>query len=216
MCAQPLNHPAGDDRDPLIREEADRQEALAKKHELEARRERDLTAGEDTKEELRNEDPLTGEPGSHPVATGAGAAIGGAAAGAAAGMLGGPVGTTVGAIVGGVAGGLAGKAIGEQVDPTVEDTYWREEFRNREYVSEGEDYETFQPAYQYGWESRQDLADRGWDEVEPQLERNWPQRQGNSNLTWDRARHATRDAWVRIDEEYPRQEGSDSPRPNPR
>ncbi len=35
----------------------------------------------------RNEDPLTGEAGSHPVGTGLGAAVGGAAAGALAGSL---------------------------------------------------------------------------------------------------------------------------------
>ena len=39
-----------------------------------------------------NRDPITGEPGSHPVSTGAGAVVGGAA-GAAAGSVAGPVGT---------------------------------------------------------------------------------------------------------------------------
>lgn len=212
MAARPINNPQGDNwnrpnagLDPISPENEIRTDA-AEAGDIEA---------DETRAELRNEDPLTGEAGAHPVATGAGAAIGGAAAGAAAGMLGGPVGTAVGAIVGGVAGGLAGKAIGEQIDPTVEDSYWRDEYRNRDYVSEGEDYDTYQPAYRYGWESRQDLSDRNWDEIEPQLERGWPQRQGNSNLTWDRARHAAQDAWHRIDEQYPR-ENLDEPRPNPR
>ena len=39
-----------------------------------------------------NRDPLTNEPGAHPVGTGVGAMMAGAAAGAAAGALGGPVG----------------------------------------------------------------------------------------------------------------------------
>ena len=34
-----------------------------------------------------NRDPITNEPGAHPVGTGVGAALGGAAAGAAAGVL---------------------------------------------------------------------------------------------------------------------------------
>lgn len=38
-----------------------------------------------------NRDPITDEPGAHPVGTGIGAALGGAAAGAAAGAFGGPV-----------------------------------------------------------------------------------------------------------------------------
>ncbi len=65
-----------------------------------------------------NRDPITGEPGSHPVGTGLGAAAGGAAAGAAVGTVAGPVGTGIGAAVGAVAGGLAGKAAGEHFNPT--------------------------------------------------------------------------------------------------
>ena len=43
-----------------------------------------------------NRDPITDEPGSHPVGTGVGA-TGGAVAGAAAGAIGGPIGMAVGA-----------------------------------------------------------------------------------------------------------------------
>ena len=70
-----------------------------------------------------NRDPITGEPGAHPVGTGLGTAAGGAAAGAAAGLAAGPVGAAVGAVVGGVAGGLAGKGIAESINPTVEEAY---------------------------------------------------------------------------------------------
>src|SRR5688572_33242588 len=87
-----------------------------------------------------NPDPITGEPGAHPIGTGLGAAAGGAAAGAAAGAVGGPVGAAVGAIVGGVAGGLAGKGIAEQIDPTAEDAYWRDEYRNRDYYDDSTTY----------------------------------------------------------------------------
>ncbi|MBX9580400.1 MAG: hypothetical protein K2X87_08840, partial [Gemmataceae bacterium] len=71
----------------------------------------------------RNPDPLTDQPGSHPIETGVGAVIGGAASGLAVGTLtGGPVGAVIGAIVGGAAaGGLAGKGVGELIDPTTED-----------------------------------------------------------------------------------------------
>src|SRR5690606_26540540 len=37
--------------------------------------------------------------------------------------------------------------------PTEEHEYWRNEYKNREYVEEGAEYETYAPAYQYGWES---------------------------------------------------------------
>ena len=75
----------------------------------------------------RNPDPVTDQPGSHPVETGIGAILGGVASGLAVGMVGGPVGAVIGGIVGGAAaGGLAGKGVGELVDPTTEDNWLRE------------------------------------------------------------------------------------------
>jgi len=83
-----------------------------------------------------NEDPITGEPASHPVGTGVGA-LGGAAAGAAVGVaVGGPVGAMIGAAVGGVAGGFAGKEVAESVNPTEEEAHWRENFGNRPYAAD--------------------------------------------------------------------------------
>lgn len=145
-----------------------------------------------------NPDPISGEPGSHPVGTGVGAAVAGAAAGAAGGAIGGPVGTVIGAAAGAVAGGYAGKAVEESFDPTAEDAYWREEYRNRSYVDQGADYDAYRPAYQYGWESRNAYGDRRFEDVETDLERDWMARRGDSNLTWDRAKLAVRDAWNRL------------------
>ena len=73
-----------------------------------------------------NQDPITGEPGSHPVGTGVGAVAGGAAGaaagaatGAAVGTAGaGPIGTGIGAAVGAIVGGLAGKGTAEGLNPT--------------------------------------------------------------------------------------------------
>jgi uncharacterized protein (TIGR02271 family) len=64
-----------------------------------------------------NRDPITQEPGAHPVGTATGAAAGGVA-GAAAGSVAGPVGTGVGAAAGAVIGGLGGKAVAESFNPT--------------------------------------------------------------------------------------------------
>ena len=65
-------------------------------------------------------DPITGEPGSHPVATAAGAAVV-CAAGAALGSAVGPLGTAIGGVAGAIAGGLTGSAVAETMDPTVKD-----------------------------------------------------------------------------------------------
>src|SRR4051794_28124040 len=118
-------------------------------------RRRDETTGGDA-----NRDPISGEPGAHPVGTGLGAAAGGAAAGAAGGAMAGPVGAAVGAVVGAVAGGLAGKEVAESIDPTVEDAYWRENYASRPYYDQGMTYDDYGPAYRYGWESRGQHAGR--------------------------------------------------------
>lgn len=55
-------------------------------------------------------DPITGEPGAHPVGVGVGALSAGVA-GAAIGSIGGPIGVLIGAAIGAVAGGLAGKEV---------------------------------------------------------------------------------------------------------
>jgi len=156
----------------------------------------------ETKEELRNEDPITGEPGAHPVGSGLGAAAGGAAAGAAGGAVGGPVGAAVGAVIGGVAGGLAGKAVAENVDPTIESAYWQENYRDQDYVNDNDEYTQYEPAYRYGYESRARHDNSDFAAVEPQLEKEWDQYRGESSLEWSRARQATADAWKRADAEY--------------
>lgn len=144
-----------------------------------------------------NPDPLTGEPGAHPVGTGVGAATGGTVGAVIGGAVGGPLGAMVGAAVGGVAGGLAGKGISESVNPTEEDAFWRDHYTTRPYAA-GRSYEDLQPAYRYGWEARTRHEDRNWNDVEADLGREWNERHG-SRLSWDHARNATQDAWNRVD-----------------
>jgi hypothetical protein len=141
------------------------------------------------------------ESDAHPVGVGVGAATG-AATGAAVGSAGGPVGTAVGSVVGGVAGGMAGKGVAEAINPRFEDEYWRETYAVRNYVREGEDYETFAPAYRYGWESFGLYPRRRFDEVESELRRGWERSEWSAALAWDRAREAARDAWRRVEQAF--------------
>ena len=145
-----------------------------------------------------NRDPISGEPGAHPVGVGLGAA-GAGAAGAAIGMAAGPIGAAVGAVVGAVAGGLAGKGVAEAIDPTAEHSYWEKNYHTRPYVEQGTSYEEYRPAYQYGLDARTQHAGKTFDIVEPDLKSNWESVRGNSRLGWDKARGATRDAWDRIE-----------------
>lgn len=147
-----------------------------------------------------NRDPLTGEPGSHPVGTGIGAA-GGAAAGAAVGAaVGGPVGAVVGGAVGAIAGGASGHAAGEALDPTVEAAYWRGNYNKRPYYRSGKEYSEYEPAYRYGWESasRPEYRNRKWNDVEGDLQRGWDMAKGGTQQGWYDVKDATRDAWSRV------------------
>jgi hypothetical protein len=143
-----------------------------------------------------NRDPITGSPGSHPVGTGVGAAGGGAAGVAVGAALGGPLGALVGGALGAIAGGAAGHATAEAVDPTAEEAYWRSNYRNRSYVGDDADYDTYAPAYRYGVESRNKYRDRDWDDkLETELRSDWSTR--DTDLDWDTARPAVQDSWQR-------------------
>lgn len=145
-----------------------------------------------------NPDPITGEAGAHPVGTGLGAAGAGAAGAAIGGALGGPIGAVVGAAIGGVGGGLAGKGVAEMIDPTQEEAYWRDNYRSRDYVEAGLDYDVYDPAYRYGWEAYGRYPDRTYEDIEPELRKDWDTYRGNRTvLEWDRATYASRDAWDR-------------------
>lgn len=147
----------------------------------------------------------------HPAAKGVGAVVGGvaggvtggAAAGAAVGGMTGPVGAAVGAAVGAVVGAMAGKGVAKAADPALEDAYWRDNYSSRPYVNSGASYDEYSPAYRYGVESYSRYPNRSFDEVEPELSRDWGTARGNSSLEWEHAKHATRDAWHRVERALP-------------
>jgi hypothetical protein len=145
-----------------------------------------------------NPDPITGEPGAHPVGTGVGAAAVGAAA-TAIGATAGPIGAVVGAVVGSVIGGLVGKSAAEATNPTVENAYWQESYQSRPYAHPERSYEAYELAYQLGYENYIAYSDQKttYQEVEPELEREYERRNDGSSVSWDHAKYAVRDAWER-------------------
>lgn len=152
-----------------------------------------------------NADPITGEPGSHPIGTGLGSASG-AVAGAAIGSLAGPAGAVVGGVFGAVAGGAIGHTAGEVIDPTVEDAYWRENYLYTPYYQAENihildlDYDRdYQSAYRLGYENRHQYpANHRFEDVESDLSARWEHVKGESRLKWEQAKQATRDAWNRL------------------
>ena len=158
------------------------------------------TLGRDT-----NPDPITGEPGAHPVGTGVGAAAGGTT-GAALGSLAGPIGTAVGAVIGAIAGGLAGKGVAESIDPSAEDAYWRENHAQQSFAKD-RDYEDYMDAYRSGYRGYRD--GKTFEEREADLRMEYeggPQKseaeiaraESTYPLHWDDAREAARAAYERV------------------
>jgi hypothetical protein len=150
--------------------------------------------------DARNEDPITGEPGSHPVGVGVGTA---AATGAAVGAAGGPVGAVIGTVIGGIAGAAAGKAGGEAVNPTVEEAYWRDQHPRQDYAESEFTYdEDYAPAYRLGWEGP-NRYNTNLDTADSALRNDWEERKGKSRLDWERAKHAVRAGWHRVERRLP-------------
>ncbi|MBG9389675.1 ferritin-like domain-containing protein [Caenimonas aquaedulcis] len=144
-----------------------------------------------------NRDPITDEPGAHPVGTGIGA-TGGAVAGATMGAIGGPIGVAVGGVVGAVVGGLAGKAAGEAVNPTAEEAYWKDNYSREPYYEKGRTYDDYAPAYRLGLTGRT-RYDGDFETAEPRLASEWEEARAGSGLEWKQAQPASRAAWERVD-----------------
>jgi hypothetical protein len=144
----------------------------------------------------RNPDPLTDQPGSHPIETGIGAAIGGAASGLAVGTLtAGPVGAVVGAIVGGAAvGGLAGKGIGELIDPTLEDNWIREWLHGKPEQPTEENITAQRRAFRFGTMASKQYPGKMFREVDDTLKASWT---ATETVPWTRVKDSVRAGFER-------------------
>ena len=145
-----------------------------------------------------NADPLTGEAGAHPVATGIGAAAVGSAGLAASAMVAGPIGLAAALVGGAVIGGYVGKAAGEIIDPTAEEAFWREEHPRQPYVKPGESDDDYFKAYRVGYVGYSLLNgdEHTFEESEAELRKTYELI--GAGLAWERARTASRAAWDRL------------------
>jgi hypothetical protein len=85
------------------------------------------------------------------------------------------------------------------LDWTAEDEYWRMNYRNRPYTGVS-DYDCWEPAYRYGYESAQRYPNKAWDTVDPDLRSGWDryEHRRHTHTTWEQMKDAVRDAWDRI------------------
>ena len=147
-----------------------------------------------------NADPITGEPGSHPVATGVGAAAIGTAGMAVAAVAAGPIGLAAAAVGGAIIGGYMGKAAGEVMDPTAEEAFWRAEHPRQPYADKTT-YQDYAFAYRTGYDGYMSLGEQGkrertFDQEEAALRARYEA--GAGTIPWEQARPASRAAWDRV------------------
>lgn len=138
----------------------------------------------------------------HSIGEGTGAATG-AVTGAVVGSAAGPVGTVVGALAGGVVGAKAGGAIAEAINPTDYNDYFQNSFRKTAYYKGGREWNDYEPAYKYGYDTYAQYRGQTFDDVEYALERDWNAAKANSRLAWNEARDAVRDSWHYIERALP-------------
>ena len=138
----------------------------------------------------------------HSIGEGAGA-VTGAVTGAAVGSAAGPVGTVVGALAGGVGGAKAGGGIAEAINPTDYTDHFKNTYRDTAYYSSGRDWNDYEPAYKYGYDTYGQYRGQRFEDVESDLERNWDATRANSRLAWNEARGAVRDGWHHIERNLP-------------
>lgn len=151
-----------------------------------------------TENDGTNKDPITGEPGAHPLGTGAGTAGGGLAGAAIGAAVAGPVGAAVGAVVGGVAGAYSGHGVAEAVNPTREENHWKEQHASQPWASNGLGYELYALAYRTGYGAATQHAGKRYEEIESDLAFEYQKANPASGLPWDRARPAVKAAWDRV------------------
>ena len=79
-------------------------------------------------------------------------------------------------------------------------SYWRDQFQNEPYVTKGQKFDEYAPAYRTGSEGRSQYAGQRFDDVEKDLKRDYETNRDDSTLGWDKAKQACRAAWDRADQ----------------
>lgn len=145
----------------------------------------------------------------HSIGAGTGA-VAGSLTGGAVGSAAGPVGTVVGAVVGGVVGAKAGDSVAEAVNPTEYSNHFKNTYQERPYYSAERDWNDYEPAYKYGYDTYGDYRGQRFEDAEPKLEREWNSTRGDSRLEWNDAKGAVRDGWHHIERAMPGDADRDS------
>jgi hypothetical protein len=83
-------------------------------------------------------------------------------------------------------------------DWNLDQQWWRENFRNRPYVTEDRRFEDYEPGYRFGYESANRYRGKNWNDVEFNLSTDWERYEGHGSSTWESVKETVRDAWDNV------------------
>ena len=83
-------------------------------------------------------------------------------------------------------------------DWTKEEKYWRDNYRQRPYVSPEQSYDSWGPAYRFGYDATDRYEGKSWNDVESDLRRDWDRYEHRGQSTWEQIKNGVRDAWDRV------------------
>lgn len=78
------------------------------------------------------------------------------------------------------------------------DAHFREQYASRPYARADRAYESYQPAYRYGYDAARQQPAREWHEAEGELAQGWDWARGATGHAWHEVKDAARDAWDRV------------------
>ena len=125
-----------------------------------------------------------------------GGALTGGLLGAVLGSVFGPLGTALGAAAGSLTGAAAGEQIGEAMDHREDLVYLAETFSEQDYYVSEMEWEDYEPAYRYGFDSYAQHAQQPLHHSKNILAAGWEQYNQHSHLTWNQAWNALLHAWA--------------------
>ena len=83
------------------------------------------------------------------------------------------------------------------------DAYWRTHYRDQPYYRSSHEWEDYEPAYRYGYDSYNSRRGRDFSSAERDLEAGWERAKGRSRLAWADAKQAVRDGWHYVERMLP-------------
>jgi len=97
--------------------------------------------------------------------------------------------------------GLTGSTAGTGAisgDWNLDQQWWRENFRDRPYVSADRTFEYYEPGYVFGYQAANGYRGRNFNDVEPNLRADFDRFEGRGQSTWENMKDSVRDAWDKV------------------